>query len=93
MAKTLPYWSSFILGLAIVAVVFRRTVSEILMARIAPLSEESFALSEFQSLFSRPARFQWLVSSVVVICGVFVLLQSLSVMGVTLELLLQLLSS
>lgn len=93
LAKTLPYWSFLILGFAIVSFFFRRAISEQVLARVAPMREESFALSEFQSLFSRPARFQWLVSCVVVLCGFFVLLQALSVVGVTVELLTQLVAS
>lgn len=90
LARTLPYWSSMIFGVAVIAFFFRRAISEWALARVAPMREESYALSEFQSLFSRPARFQWLVSCVVVLCGFFVLLQALSVVGVTFELLKQL---
>ena len=93
LARTLPYWSLLILGFAIVSFFFRRAISEHVLARVAPMREESYALSEFQSLFSRPARFQWLVSCVVVLCGFFVLLQALSVVGVTFELLTQLVAS
>jgi hypothetical protein len=93
LAKTLPYWSFLIIAFAIVSFLFRRALSEQVLARVTPMREESYALSEFQSLFSRPARFQWMVSCVVVLCGFFVLLQALSVVGVTLELLTQLVTS
>jgi len=93
LRDTMPYWGVLIPIAACIAILFRRRFSQRLMARIAPIREDSYALSEFQGIFSRSARFQWLVSLVVIACGVCVLLQALSVLGVTIELLMQLVSS
>ncbi len=90
VGRTLPYWAPLILATAFIAFLFRGAIVQRLMARIAPVRDDSFALTEFQGLFSRPARFQWLVNWVVVSFGVLVLLQALSVVGVTVELLKQL---
>jgi len=92
LRDTMPYWGVIIPIAACIAILFRRRFSQRLMARIAPIREDSYALSEFQGIFSRSARFQWLVSLVVIACGVCVLLQALSVLGVTIELLMQLVS-
>lgn len=93
LRDTMPYWGLLLPVAAFIAILFRRRFSQRLMARIAPIRQDSHALSEFQGIFSRPARFQWLVSLVVIACGVCVLLQALSVFGVTIELLMQLVSS
>lgn len=90
LRNTMPYWAPLILISVCIVLVFRRFLFRRLIARIIPMHQDSYALSEFQSLFSRPARFQWLVSCVVLVCGVCVLLQALSVLGVTFELLTQL---
>jgi len=93
LRDTMPYWGVLVPIAACIAILFRRRLSRRLMARIAPIRQDSHALSEFQGMFSRSARFQWLVSVVVIACGVCVLLQALSVVGVTFELLMQLVSS
>jgi len=90
---TLPIWGLLIFALACIALLFHRRLFRRVMARMAPMREDSYALSDFQGLFSRPVRFQWLVSLVVILCGGCVLLQALSVLGVTIELLMQLVTS
>ena len=93
LRDTLPFWGSLIPLLTCIALLFHRRLFGRLIARMAPMREDSHALSEFQGLFSRPARFQWMVSLVVIVCGVFVLLQALSVLGVSIELFMQLVTS
>lgn len=90
LRDALPYLGPVILLFAFMTLLFHRRLLRWLMARMAPMREDSHALSEFQSLFSRPARFQLLVSLVVIVCGICVLMQALSVFGVTIELLTQL---
>ena len=92
MRDTLPFWGLLIPGLAVIALLFRHSLSQRLMVRLSPMREDSHALSEFQGVFARPARFQWLVSLVVIACGGCVLLQAFSVLGVTIEILTQLVS-
>ena len=90
LRNAMPYWVPLVMFSVCIAWVFKRVLIRRLMASIIPMREDSYALSEFQSLFSRPARFQWLVSCVVLACGICVLLQALCVLGVTFELLTQL---
>ena len=92
LKATLPFWGLLIPGLAVIALLFRHSLSQRLMVRLSPMREDSHALSEFQGIFARPARFQWLVSLVVIACGGCVLLQAFSVLGVTIEILMQLVS-
>lgn len=92
LRDTLPYWGLLLPVTVCVALLFRRALAQRFMARVAPIQNDSHALFEFQGIFSRPARFQWLVSLVVIACGGCVLLQALSVLGVTIELLMQLVS-
>ena len=89
----LPYWGPLILFAAMMVLFFHQKIIVWLISRCAPLHPDSYALSEFQSLYSRPARFQWLVSLVVVACGICVLVQAMSVLGVTIEIVTQLVSS
>lgn len=93
LRDSMPYWGIVVPMMACMGVLFRRGLSQRLMARVALIQNDSHALSEFQGVFARPARFQWLVSLVIIVCGGCVLLQAISVMGVTIELLLQLVSS
>lgn len=93
LRDTLPLWGSLIPLLACIVLLFHRSLFGRLMARMAPMQEDSHALSEFQCLFSRPACFQWMVSLVVIVCGGCVLLQALSVLGVSIELFMQLVTS
>jgi type II secretory pathway component PulF len=93
LRDSLPYWGPMVGAVACIAFLFHRSLFRLVMARTAPMRDDSYALSEFQGLFSRPVRFQWLVSWVVIVCGVCVLLQALSVFGVTIELLTQLVTT
>ncbi len=93
LRDSLPYWGPMVPIVVCLTLLFHRSLFRKVMARTAPMREDSYALSEFQSLLSRPVRFQWLVSWVVIACGICVLLQALSVFGVTIELLTQLVTS
>ncbi len=89
LRETIMIWGLMVPCLLLGLWLFRRCLYQKFSLYFAPITVASQSLAPLSSILSRPARFQWIASISIALCGIAVLALAVSIVGTTIELWIQ----